>query len=224
MHVTLQGYAKRKSPVVANGKKLSEQYSLEAHKPTQDPEIQKTLRLREHFRKVRANFCLLPCYTSQEPKGNCVQKYLFRWTFLFWVDFFRVDFPPLIHRSLRNGVPHKRRLQSRPYRRCRVDTAFPYGLFLWKQSALAGQFWCWVAVLRAAWSSGVDTAFRIGSTSSIWDWLPPPVCRHRFCFSDFRKLDHFLIGGSQKGGFQKGGFGRCSPVPIFLISEKSSCP
>ena len=70
--------------------------SLEAEQPTQNPEIpKKTPRLRELFRKVRVNFCLRPCYTSQEPKGNCSEK-LVQMNFLFWVDFFRVDFPPLI--------------------------------------------------------------------------------------------------------------------------------
>ena len=30
--------------------------------------------VRELFRKVRANFCLLPCDTSQESVGNCSEK------------------------------------------------------------------------------------------------------------------------------------------------------
>ena len=34
----------------------------------------KTPRSRELFRKVRANFCLLPCNASQEPDGNCSEK------------------------------------------------------------------------------------------------------------------------------------------------------
>ena len=40
-----------------------------------------------YFREVRANFSLLPCETSQEPNGNCSEKNLFRWSFIFWVDF-----------------------------------------------------------------------------------------------------------------------------------------
>ena len=48
---------------------------LEAEKPTQDPEIpKKTPRLHELFRKVRANFSLLSCDTSQEPNGHCSEK------------------------------------------------------------------------------------------------------------------------------------------------------
>ena len=34
----------------------------------------KTPRPRELFREIRANFCLLPCDTSQEPNGNCSEK------------------------------------------------------------------------------------------------------------------------------------------------------
>ena len=34
----------------------------------------KTTRLDELFREVRANFCLRPCDTSQECKGNCSEK------------------------------------------------------------------------------------------------------------------------------------------------------
>ena len=52
------------------------------------PKTHKTPRLHELFRKVRVNFCLLPCDASQEPNGNCSEKNLFRWTFLFWVAFF----------------------------------------------------------------------------------------------------------------------------------------
>ena len=47
---------------------------------------EKTLRLRELFRRVRVNFCLLPCETSQEPNKNCSEK-LGQKNFLFWVDF-----------------------------------------------------------------------------------------------------------------------------------------
>ena len=48
---------------------------------------QKTPRLHELFRKVRTNFCLLPCDASQELSGNCSEKrvqmsvFYFRWTF-----------------------------------------------------------------------------------------------------------------------------------------------
>ena len=54
--------------------KQGNQPLLEARKPTQNPKIQKTLRSHEHFRKVRANFCLLSSDTSQEPNGNCSEK------------------------------------------------------------------------------------------------------------------------------------------------------
>ena len=47
----------------------------------------KTPCLHELFPKVRANFCLLPCDTSQQPDGDCSEK-LVQMTFLFWVDFF----------------------------------------------------------------------------------------------------------------------------------------
>ena len=51
------------------------------------PEIPRKRRvLRELFREVLANFCLLPCDLSPEPNRNCSEN-LFRWTSLFWVDF-----------------------------------------------------------------------------------------------------------------------------------------
>ena len=65
---------------------------IEAPKPTQNPEIpKKTARLRELFRKVRANFCPLPYDTSQEPDGNCSDK-LVQMNFFILGGFFRVDF------------------------------------------------------------------------------------------------------------------------------------
>ena len=57
----------------------------------------KTARLPEHFRKVRANFCLTPCETSQETDGNCSEK-LVHMNFFILGGFFRVDFPPVIFR------------------------------------------------------------------------------------------------------------------------------
>ena len=51
----------------------------------------KTPRLHELFRKIRANFCLLPCDKSQEPKGNCSEK-LVQMNFFMLGGFFRVDF------------------------------------------------------------------------------------------------------------------------------------
>ena len=51
------------------------EFLLEAEKPTQNPEIpKKAPRSHELFRKVRANFCPLPCDTSQEASGNCSEK------------------------------------------------------------------------------------------------------------------------------------------------------
>ena len=68
---------------------------IEAQKPTQHPEIpqttKKTPRLHDFFRKVRANFCLLPCDTSQEPNGYCSDKFVqmnsfyFGWMFLIFL-------------------------------------------------------------------------------------------------------------------------------------------
>ena len=59
----------------------------EAPKPTRNPEIPKT-RLHELLRKVRANFCLLPSDTSQEPNRDCSRK-LVQMSFLFWVGLFK---------------------------------------------------------------------------------------------------------------------------------------
>ena len=47
-------------------------------RPTNPPKIQKyqknTAFTRIFFRKVRANFCLLPCDIGQEPNGSCSEK------------------------------------------------------------------------------------------------------------------------------------------------------
>ena len=61
--------------------------------------IKKKPRLREIFRKVRANFCLRPCYTSQESKGNCSDE-LVQMNFFILGGFFWVDFPPLTQQKL----------------------------------------------------------------------------------------------------------------------------
>ena len=58
------------------------------------PNTKTTLRLRELFRKVRANFCLLPCDASQQPDGDCSEK-LVQMNFSILGGFCRVDFPPL---------------------------------------------------------------------------------------------------------------------------------
>ena len=58
---------------------------LKTHPKSQNAQ-KKTRRLRELFRKVRANFCLLPCEISQEPSRNCSEK-LIQLNFLTWVDF-----------------------------------------------------------------------------------------------------------------------------------------
>ena len=47
------------------------------YRPKTDPKSRnstKTPRSHALFREVRANFCLLPCDTSQEPNGNCSEK------------------------------------------------------------------------------------------------------------------------------------------------------
>ena len=46
----------------------------------------KTPRLHELFRKVRSNFCFVPCDLSQEPTGNCSET-LVQMIILFWVFF-----------------------------------------------------------------------------------------------------------------------------------------
>ena len=52
---------------------------LRQKKPPQNPEIpKKTPRLRVLFRKLRANFCLLPGDTSQEPNGKLFRKNMLR--------------------------------------------------------------------------------------------------------------------------------------------------
>ena len=60
--------------------------------PTTHTKIQKkTQRSRGLFRKVCANFCLLPCEASQEPKRNCSEKtrsdglLYFGWILLVWI-------------------------------------------------------------------------------------------------------------------------------------------
>ena len=45
------------------------------------------------FRRVSANFCLLPCDMSQEPGRNCSEK-LVQMNFLLWGGFFSGGFPP----------------------------------------------------------------------------------------------------------------------------------
>ena len=65
---------------------------LETQQPSQNPEI--TARLPEQFRKVRANFCLTACETSQETDGNCSEK-LVHMNFFILGGFFRVAFPPV---------------------------------------------------------------------------------------------------------------------------------
>ena len=72
--------------------------AIEIRGPTTHPKsrnTKKTPRLRELFRKVRANFCPLPCDRSQEPNGNCSEKLVQMHFFILGLGFFRVDFPPL---------------------------------------------------------------------------------------------------------------------------------
>ena len=82
-------------------------FSLPHNNPHKILEYQKTPCLHELFRKVRANFCLLPCEASQETNGNCsaklVQMNLF--ILLWWT--FRVDFPPVIFSVKHPIVPFK---------------------------------------------------------------------------------------------------------------------
>ena len=85
------------TPKYACERDFSMELSIGAQMPTPNPEIpkkKKKTRLRELFRKVRANFSLLSCDTSQEPNGNCSDK-LIQMNFFILGGFFRVDFPPL---------------------------------------------------------------------------------------------------------------------------------
>ena len=57
---------------------------------TQNPKLPKKPRLHNFVLKIHANFCLLPCDSSQEPNGNCSENNLF-----IQGGIFRVDFPPV---------------------------------------------------------------------------------------------------------------------------------
>ena len=60
--------------------------------PTRNPEIpKKTPRLHELFRKVRVNFSLLTCETSQKPTRNCSEK-LVQMNSFIWGGFFGLIF------------------------------------------------------------------------------------------------------------------------------------
>ena len=84
--------------------------------PPQIPKYQKkTPRTRELFRKVRANFCLLPCDASQEPDRNCSEK-LVQINFLILGRFFRADSPPLAN--------EKKRTKKRTFQHARVHQFF----------------------------------------------------------------------------------------------------
>ena len=54
----------------------------------------KALHLHDFFRKVQANFCLLPSDMGQEPNENCSKTFSDE---PFSFGCFRVDFPPLIN-------------------------------------------------------------------------------------------------------------------------------
>ena len=77
------------APAIEN--KIEQYRGRKTHPKSRNTE--KTPRSRELFRKVRANFCLLPCDTSQEPNGNCSEK-LVQMNF-FYFGWIFVDFPPL---------------------------------------------------------------------------------------------------------------------------------
>ena len=62
--------------------------SLEAQKPTQNPEIPKK-------RKVRANFSLPSCDVSQERSRNCSEK-LAQMNFITLAGFYLVEFASMI--------------------------------------------------------------------------------------------------------------------------------
>ena len=61
---------------------------LEAPKPTQNPEIPPKHRVYANFfERFARTFAFFPVTQVRNPT-KIVQKNLFRWTFLFWVDFF----------------------------------------------------------------------------------------------------------------------------------------
>ena len=85
--------------------------------------------------------------------------------------------PPLIFRSLGNGV-RKNGVRNRyPYRRCGVDTEIPYRLPFWRE-------FCWFLPVRVA--PGVDTEFpyRVRIVDRGVD-CRDPLCRNRFRFLEF---------------------------------------
>ena len=77
-----------------NARVFKKKTFLEAGNPPQIPKYQKTPRLHKLFRKVRANFCLLPCDTSQGPNRDCSEK-LVQMSFFILGAFFRVGFHPV---------------------------------------------------------------------------------------------------------------------------------
>ena len=80
---------------------------LETPKPT--PKSRNTKKhsvYTNFFEKFARTVAFFPVTRVRNPT-EIVQKNLFRWTFLFWVDFFRVDFPPDIpHRHMRHRPRH----------------------------------------------------------------------------------------------------------------------
>ena len=98
---------------------------LEAKNPPQIPKTTpKTPRLHELFRKIRANFCLLPCDTSQEPNGNCSEK-LVQTNLFYFGWFLGVDFPfqvpeghhprgTTVREALRGNLPLRARVLRGP--------------------------------------------------------------------------------------------------------------
>ena len=78
---------------------------LEAHKPTQNPEIPKKHRVHTNFFERFARTFAFFSVTRVRNRTEIVQKNLFRWTFLILGGFFRVDFPPLANHNITSLRP-----------------------------------------------------------------------------------------------------------------------
>ena len=85
----------RHAASVRRDRKMSMKFK-EAPKTHPNPEIPRNCAFtRAIFQKqVRANFCILPCDTSQERNGHCSEK-LVQMNLFILGGFFCVDFPPV---------------------------------------------------------------------------------------------------------------------------------
>ena len=68
-----------------------------AKNPPEIPKYPNILRLYKIIGKVRVNFCLFHCDTSEEPNRNCSEK--LQTNVFIWVDFFGWSFLVWIYRE-----------------------------------------------------------------------------------------------------------------------------